>query len=52
MQEYYNKNNEEIINIINNLNTNYPTEEIIKTGTYNMECKINYNNLLNLFINK
>lgn len=50
MEEYYNKNSKEIIDIITNLNINYPTEEIIKTGTYNMVCKINYKKLLNLIL--
>lgn len=50
MKEYYNNNKKEIINNINNLIIEYPTQEIITVSTYKMECKINYKELLDLFL--
>ena len=49
MNDYYNNNKKDIFTIINKLKIDNPSEEIIKIRIYNMQCKINYNSLLDLF---
>ena len=50
MKEEYNTNYENIIEIIKKLYNKNNKEEIIQTGTYNLNCKIDYKLLLDKLI--